>query len=216
MLSRLSRPAVAAALLIGTLGGCPLAPESTADVEGLSSTPAALIGTGSSAEPDAASQVENPVRSTSPGSDFQTSLQAEFPDCNEPARAALWRDRVLQLVNQARGEAGLGPVRRSAVLEQQATEYACEMITYDFFAHVNPVTESTLSERAADFDYAYQAIGENLAAGQLTPEEAFADWMDSEGHRANILEPSFTELGVGVRAGGRYGLYWVQEFGHPR
>jgi uncharacterized protein YkwD len=58
-------------------------------------------------------------------------------------------------------------------------------------------------------------VGENLAAGQPTPERAFTDWMNSPSHRDNILDPRFTELGVGVRFGGEYGVYWVQEFGLP-
>jgi uncharacterized protein YkwD len=103
----------------------------------------------------------------------------------------------------------------NGTLAEQATQYACEMIHYDFFDHVNPVTRSTLAVRANQFDYSYLVIGENLAAGQRTPEHAMNDWMDSPGHRQNILDPRFVELGVGVRFGGEFGTYWVQEFGLP-
>ena len=71
------------------------------------------------------------------------------------------------------------------------------------------------NEGILDVVYDYYMIGENLAAGQATPAQVMADWMESAGHRANILEASFVELGVGVRTGGTYGTYWVQEFGRP-
>lgn len=211
-----ARLLIGASLFTAIIGGCPVAPDSSGDLGDLTGSQPSLIGTGSSNNPVTDSQTENPTRPVTDDSAFQASLRAEFPECDEPARVALWRDRILQLVNQARGEAGLNAVRWNATLEEQATQYACELISYDFFAHVNPVTQSTLRDRANQFEYTYLAIGENLAAGQQTPEEAFDDWMNSDGHRANILEPRFTELGVGIRSGGEYGLYWVQEFGLPR
>lgn len=146
---------------------------------------------------------------------FEARLAADFPDCEIPAQLDAWRDEILRLVNSERAAAGVGEVVRDQTLERQATQYACEMLQGDFFAHVNPLTQSTLSERADEFGYLYLVVGENLAAGQQSPEEAFNDWMNSPGHRRNILDPRFTELGVGIRAGGRYGLYWVQEFGLP-
>jgi uncharacterized protein YkwD len=72
-----------------------------------------------------------------------------------------------------------------------------------------------LAERAAEFEYEYWMIGENLAAGQTSPEQVVADWMASPGHRENMLGETYTEVGVGLRQGGDYGLYWVLEFGDP-
>lgn len=143
------------------------------------------------------------------------SLTDEFPGCNEPADGAALQARIIELVNQVRLESGLGEVTHNETLEAQASQYACELLFYDFFAHQNPITGSTLRQRAEEFGYDFSVIGENLAAGQLTPEQAFNDWMESPGHRANILDPRFTELGVGIRRGGSYGWYWVQEFGRP-
>lgn len=143
------------------------------------------------------------------------NLDTDFPGCRGTSREAEWRDRIFEMVNQARAAEGLDPVVQSDVLEAQASQYACEMIFYDFFDHVNPETGSTLGDRAQEFGYEFLVVGENLAAGQRTPEEAFNDWMNSPGHRRNILDPRFTELGVGIRVGGSYGVYWVQEFGRP-
>ncbi|MGE3180776.1 MAG: CAP domain-containing protein [Phycisphaerae bacterium] len=142
-------------------------------------------------------------------------LASDFPTCRSVANADLLRDQILQRVNWERSAAGLNPVRRNATLEAQAEQYACEMIHYDFFAHDNPATGSTLRDRAEQFGYNYLTIGENLAGGQETAQEAMDGWMNSPGHRANILNPDFEELGVGIRAGGDYGMYWVQEFGKP-
>jgi uncharacterized protein YkwD len=158
---------------------------------------------------------------TASGGETQTDqvvasdLTAQFPDCGEPAEEQAWQARILELVNQERTLAGLPALARNAILEAQATQYACEMIHYGFFAHVNPFTGTEVEDRADEFGYEWW-MGENLAAGQPTPEAAFNAWMNSEGHRYNILHPQCTELGVGVRTGGEYGIYWVQEFGYPR
>lgn len=136
--------------------------------------------------------------------------------CVAPTSASDWRARVLQLVNAERTQRGLSPLTRNATLEAQANQYACEMITYEFFDHVNPVTGSTLPDRARQFSYEYQTIGENLAAGQSSPEQVMEDWMNSDGHRANILHPDFMEIGIGIREStNQYRYYWVQEFGRP-
>ncbi|MCK4342635.1 MAG: CAP domain-containing protein [Phycisphaerae bacterium] len=150
-----------------------------------------------------------------PAGSLSDSLSLSFPGCDEPLEAAYWRSEVLRLVNVERAYQGLDSVMYNATLEQQAEQYACELIHYQFFDHVNPVTGSTLDERADEFGYEYWSIGENLAAGQPSPVEAVQDWMDSPEHRENVLNPAFTELGVAVRVGGEYQIYWVQEFGRP-
>jgi uncharacterized protein YkwD len=147
--------------------------------------------------------------------DFLDQLSEQFPTCAEPVSGDALRDEILRLVNLEREWAGVAPLTHSSVLEDQATQYACEMIYYDFFDHENPVTGTHLRDRAEEFGYDYIIIGENLAAGQSTPAQVISEWMDSEDHRDNILNPEFTELGVGIRTGGRYGTYWVQEFGCP-
>jgi len=192
-------------------GGCPIDPDA-----GLGPAPGADTGgTGSSAAPNSGSSGSTAGETQGP-QDFDDWLSEQFPTCAEVVHGEAWRDEILRLVNLERAHAGLSLVTHNQTLEDQATQYACEMIYYDFFAHENPVTGTRLADRAEQFGYEYLVIGENLAAGQTTAAQVLGDWMASERHRANILTPDFTELGVGVRTGGRYGTYWVQEFGRPR
>lgn len=193
------------AILAVLCAGCPVDPGA-----GLEPTP----GSGSSAAPSGGSSGGG--GGTGQGTQsFDAQLAEQFPTCIEPPRGDAWRDEILHLVNIERGRAGLSPVTHDQTLEDLAIQYTCEMIHYDFFDHTNPVTGTQLPDRAEDFGYDYLVIGENLAAGQTSPAQVMAEWMDSDRHRDNILEPDFTELGVGVRTGGAYGTYWVQEFGRP-
>lgn len=204
-------------LILGlSLGGCPVTDS------GLGQSLLDTQNTSNGVRPGDDTGLESPPADNGPldltnGSfdSNETALQAEFPDCEEPSQAESWKDEIIRLVNQARAAEGLQPVVYNPVLEQQATHYACEMVQFDFFAHVSPIDGSTLGQRATAFGYDYLVVGENLAAGQTTPQQAFTDWMNSSSHRRNILDPRFTELGVGVRTGGTYGFYWVQEFGLP-
>lgn len=197
-----------------SVGGCPsdatLALE--ADQASVSSIASTTIG-----------DTENPTRSLAstavPGgaadTNFSTQLTARFPECEEPADAAAMEAEIMRLVNAERVKNGLNEVVINTTLAREAEQYACEMVQYDFFDHVNPVTGSTLGDRTREFDYDFQVVGENLAAGQRTAAQAFTDWMNSPGHRKNILDPRFTELGIAVKLGGEYQIYWVQEFGQP-
>jgi uncharacterized protein YkwD len=136
-------------------------------------------------------------------------------DCITPEDPERLADQVLQLVNLERADADLPPVVRNAVLDKVADDYACRMIADDFFDHFDPVTGYGPGDRAVAGKYSFFAIGENLAAGQETPGEVMKVWMESPPHRAIILDEKWTEIGLSVRLGGEYDIYWVQEFGAP-
>ena len=68
-------------------------------------------------------------------------------------------------------------------------------------------------DRARTVGYPYRKVAENIAAGQRTPQDVVTSWMNSSGHRANILNCNLTEIGVGYATGGSYGRYWTQNFG---
>ena len=204
-----------ATTLLLLLAGCPT--ESTTATTGVPSVAAGTgDGTGTSGrpfvEPTAAGASSVSVSGVTATAD---ALTGKYSGCELPGEGDSWRAEILRLVNEKRVAAGLGTVTSNPTLEAQATQYACEMIHDDFFGHVSPSTGSSLGSRAKEFGYEFWIIGENLAAGQHSPAEAITAWMNSPCHRQNILNPAFTELGVGVRVGGDYGIYWVQEFGRP-
>lgn len=122
---------------------------------------------------------------------------------------------LLAAINAERIKRRLPPLRTNTTLMQVADFYSCRLIDGRFFDHVDPFDGSTVDTRITDFGYAFQKVGENLAAGHKTAKDAVNAWLDSPGHRANLLDPAFTETGIAVKIGGDYGWYWVQEFGRP-
>jgi uncharacterized protein YkwD len=212
-------------LVLGIAGGCPGTTSGPRIPGAAASTPhdswrgagggSATPTTDDTGDPTQAGSVAAGATDADPFNSVWDSLTVDFPGCNVPEQAAYWESEVLRLVNQERSRAGVTALSASARLREQAGTYACEMISARFFAHENPVTGSTLAERAREFGYEYWIVGENLAAGQTNPVKVVTDWMNSPKHRDNVLNPAFVELGIAVRTGGQYGIYWVQEFGRP-
>jgi uncharacterized protein YkwD len=122
---------------------------------------------------------------------------------------------IIQAVNMERARHNLRPLRVDQTLMQMAEFWACRMIEDGFFGHEDPYDGSTVDSRAVNFGYAFHKIGENLAAGHETAQEVLEHWMRSPGHRANILDGAFVDIGIAAKRGGQYGTYWVQEFGRP-
>ncbi|MEU3356276.1 CAP domain-containing protein [Streptomyces sp. NPDC037389] len=119
---------------------------------------------------------------------------------------------VLALTNAERATAGLPPLAADTRLAAAAQAYSTDMATRGFYSHTSP--EGTEPwDRAAAAGARHRGIGENIACGQRSPAEVVQGWMDSPGHRANILKPGFTHLGVGYAGGGPAGTYWTQLFG---
>lgn len=125
---------------------------------------------------------------------------------------AAFAAEVLTLVNKERQANGLAPLSRAVELDRAAQKYAQYMGDAGFFSHNGP-DGSTPSTRIKAEGYNGNTWGENIAAGQKTPQAVMTAWMNSSGHRANILHSSFKEIGIGCATGGSMGLYWVQDFG---
>ena len=176
--------------------------------------PSAPFALGSSASPAPAASVQESAPAAVAAAS-SPSTAPTGPVGNIPADSDALVETVIKAVNAEREKVGLPPVVYSDTLCGIADTYASRLISADFFAHVDPYTGTTVAKRAAKNGYAYYKVGENLAAGQKTVASAMTDWMASASHRANILDPDFTELGIAIRDGGRYGRYWVQEFGRP-
>ncbi|WP_226674588.1 SafA/ExsA family spore coat assembly protein [Rossellomorea aquimaris] len=118
---------------------------------------------------------------------------------------------VVKLVNVERSKVGLPPLKENWELSRVARYKSEDMINKNYFSHTSPTYGSPF-QMMKDFGISYQAAGENIAAGQRTPAEVVEAWMNSEGHRKNILSPTYTEIGVGYVKGGSYGHYWTQMF----
>jgi len=130
------------------------------------------------------------------------------PDAPEGASTS--EAQVLAIVNDERTDAGCGPVRSDAALRDLARAHSADMKARGYFDHNTPegVTPWTRAERAG-----VTGLGaENIARGQKSAESVMRAWMNSPGHRANILDCTLTRLGVGVEEGDQ-GPWWTQEFG---
>ncbi|MFB8774353.1 CAP domain-containing protein [Streptomyces broussonetiae] len=120
--------------------------------------------------------------------------------------------KVVDLTNAERVRAGLRPVAVDALLTAAAQAHSADMVARDFYSHTSP-DGGRPWDRAAAAGSTRRTIGENIACGQRSPAEVVTGWMNSPGHRANILKPDFTHIGVGFAGGGRAGTYWTQLFG---
>lgn len=131
---------------------------------------------------------------------------------------ASWQSTMVSSINAQRSAAGAPKVSTCGALNRTAQAYAEVLISTGNIDHTGP-DGSSLKERVAASGYlGWSMIGENLAAGQGTVDEVMGDWLESAGHRENILRPEFTHVGLG-RARGFYkdssveSWFWVQVFG---
>ncbi|MEU6366938.1 CAP domain-containing protein [Streptomyces sp. NPDC046931] len=129
-----------------------------------------------------------------------------------PAGPARTVTEVLALTNAERAAVGLPPLAADPLLAAVAQAHSADMVAHAFYAHTSPDGREPW-DRAAAAGSRHRRVGENIACGQRSPAEVVHGWMDSPGHRANILGPAFSHLGVGFTGGGRDGTYWTQLFG---
>lgn len=114
--------------------------------------------------------------------------------------------QVVKLVNAERAKAGLSALTSDALLDKVAVAKVKDMSNNNYFDHQSPTYGSPF-DMMKQFGVTYSYAGENIAKGQKTPQEVVTAWMNSAGHRANILSKNFTHIGVGF-----YNGYWAQEF----
>lgn len=119
-----------------------------------------------------------------------------------------YEKEVVRLVNQIRQERGLSPLAYNWELSRVARYKSQDMKDRGYFSHTSPVYGSPF-QMIRSFGISYRSAGENIAKGQQTPQAVVTAWMNSSGHRANILSTSFTEIGVGYVPSGKY---WTQMF----
>ncbi len=115
---------------------------------------------------------------------------------------------VVKLVNAEREKAGLSPMKEDWELSRVAQYKSQDMLDKKYFDHTSP-TYGTPFTMMKNFGITYKSAGENIAKGQRSAAEVVTAWMNSEGHRANIMSKNFTHIGVGYVAEGNY---WTQMF----
>lgn len=124
--------------------------------------------------------------------------------------------QVLDLVNAERTSRGLIPVKLSAQLATAAQAHTQRQAEDGAIFHTDPRDGSSPGDRISRTGYRFSTWGENVAAGQRTPAAVMQGWMNSSGHCRNILNPAFTELGVGYVSGGKvFNHFWTQVFARP-
>jgi uncharacterized YkwD family protein len=119
--------------------------------------------------------------------------------------------KVVELVNIERQKNGLQALKIDEELSKVARLKSADMRDNNYFSH-QPPTYGSPFDMMKKYGISYRTAGENIAAGQKTPEAVVTGWMNSSGHRANILNSNFTHIGVGFVKGGSYGTYWTQQF----
>jgi uncharacterized YkwD family protein/spore coat assembly protein SafA len=139
-----------------------------------------------------------------PGS-TSTNAGTKTPVTTAPSQTT-FASQVVNLVNQERSKAGLGPLTSNSALTAMALDKAKDMYNNGYFDHTSPTYGSPF-DMMSTYGIRYSYAGENIAKGQQTPEAVMKAWMNSTGHRQNILSPNFTQIGVAF-----YNGEWVQEF----
>lgn len=158
-------------------------------------------------------QVQQPVQkapTAQPSQQQKPTAQPTQPAKTTPTTQGISaaEQKVIDLTNAERQKAGIKPLIGDSKLSSVARTKSNDMQAKGYFSHTSPTYGSPF-DMMRDFGITYSTAGENIAQGQRTPEEVVQAWMNSEGHRRNILNPAFTHIGVGYESTGNH---WTQQF----
>lgn len=157
----------------------------------------------------------------------EPAVPTDIPYCQgvvdwDPAWAAL-EARIVEIVNMHRAEGAncgskgtfgpAAPLVMQPNLRCAARVHSKDMADRGFFDHVNPDGDDPFDRMMKAGYVIMTTAGENIAAGNATAEATMAQWMNSDGHCANIMNPDYKEIGVGYYPGGQWGHLWTQKFG---
>jgi uncharacterized protein YkwD len=185
--------------IVLTTDGTPPTPAPTATTPGEPGTTAT------------ASPPSSPPSSPSPSSPPPSSPSAS----PAPGGNAAFEAEVVTIVNQERVRAGCPEVTVDDRLTAAARGHSADMAARGYFSHTTPEGVE-FATRITAAGYRWSSAGENIAKGQRTPQDVMTAWMNSAGHKANILNCGFRNLGVGVAADATGTLLWTQDFASPR
>ena len=173
-------------------------------------------GSKSDGVPTTSNSVENSPISTDSSS--TASIPTSSSSITDPSQSVvLTSDEKLMLdsVNAERAKASLQSLTWCPALARSATAHSADMAKNSYFEHES-LDGREVADRAKAQGYDYQTVGENIAVGQRDVAEVMDGWMNSPGHRANILRATFTHFGSSVATGdfkGFESIYWTQNFG---
>lgn len=163
-------------------------------------------------EPEESDEPEQTTEPEEPDEPEPTNVGSPDPSQEpDPEGMSKREQEVVDLTNEVRADEGCGPLRADDRLHEAAVAHSEDMAERDYFDHVTPegVGPGERAERAGYDSWG----GENIAWGYQSAEAVVEGWMDSDGHRANILNCDFEAIGVGAANSGR-GPYWTQTFGY--
>jgi uncharacterized protein YkwD len=141
------------------------------------------------------------------------------PQTAKPTSAPVGTEvsEVVRLTNNARAAQGCPALKVNSALTRAAQGFSDDMAADNYFPENHTTLDGRdMEDRIRAAGYSYSGIAENIAAGQRTAASVVGGWLSSPGHRRNMLNCAYTEIGVGVARGGSYGIYWTQDFGTPR
>jgi uncharacterized protein YkwD len=157
---------------------------------------------------DAPASSDAPEPSSSTGPARTRESETSIPHSSEPAQGGV-EDEVVDLVNGERARAGCDPLTMDPKLAQAAQDHSTDMAERDYFDHTTP-EGLTFADRIVNAGYPTPGA-ENIAVGQQNADQVMDGWMNSDGHRANILNCDLKSIGVGLAEDG---MYWTQDFGY--
>jgi uncharacterized protein YkwD len=152
---------------------------------------------------------------TTPATTRPTTNAPTAPPTTAPAGNAALEAEVVQIVNTERAKAGCAALTVDDRLTAAARGHSADMAARGYFSHTTPEGVE-FSTRITSAGYRWSGAGENIAKGQRTPADVMTSWMNSAGHKANILNCGFKNIGVGVAADAQGSLVWTQDFASPR
>ncbi|TQR13366.1 hypothetical protein FG383_12605 [Psychrobacillus soli] len=158
---------------------------------------------------------EKPAKPVTPPVAEKPVTPAPTPEVKEPVKennesvqVSAEIQQVVDLTNQERAKAGLKALQIDTKLTQSAQAKSQDMKNKNYFSHTSPTYGSPFDQMKS-FGITYKSAAENIAMGQPSATEVVKAWMESPGHKANIMNPSYTHIGVGLSDSG---FYWTQQF----
>lgn len=148
---------------------------------------------------------QEPVQKPATQQQAPVNEQSETPAASQ---LSAFEQQVVELTNKERAKNGLSALKVDEQLSKAARAKSVDMQTKNYFSHTSPTYGSPF-DMMKQFGVTFRGAGENIAMGQRSPQEVVNSWMNSSGHRANILNKSFTHIGVGHASNGNY---WTQMF----